>query len=91
MQVSGRATRKDTAGWGHGGVATLSTNACSSGTRIAEYIKYMIIRPPTVKFIELGGGGGGGEELYRDSNKVTNGVCVPTCLGAMPICIWSLL
>ena len=55
--------------------------------RIAEYIKYMIIRPPTVKFIELGGG----EELYRDSNKVTNGVCVPTCLGAMPICIWSLL
>ena len=25
--------------------------------RIAEYIKYMIIRPPTVKFIELGGGG----------------------------------
>ena len=82
MQVSGRATRKDTAGWGHGGVATRSTKACSSGTRIAEYIKYMIIRPPTVNW--GGGGGGGGEELYRDSNKVTNGVCVPTCLGAMP-------
>ena len=80
MQVSGRATRKDTAGWGHGGVATRSTNACSSGTRIAEYIKYMIIRPPTVKFIELGGGGG----------KSCTGIATKLQMGCACPPVWEL-
>ena len=76
MQVSGRATRKDTAGWGHGGVATRSTKACSSGTHIAEYIKYMIIRPPTVNW-GGGGGGGGGKSCTGIATKLQMGCACP--------------